>query len=66
MRNKELEDVIYNYIKDNEDDAIDSVDIVHSFPKYPAEFVLLAINYLRTNKRIKRVEIGIHYKYIIL
>ena len=66
MRNKELELLIYNYIKEHESDAIDIVDLVCAFPSKGGDKLLDTINTLRTNKYIDRVAIGIYYYYKIL
>ena len=66
MRNKELELLIYNYIKDHESDHIDIVDLVCVFSSKNKDKILDTINTLRINKYIDRISIGIYYYYKIL
>jgi hypothetical protein len=67
MRNNMLEDALYNYIKEHqEDNNIDSVDILHAFPKCRPDSIAASLTVLRIQKRIERVNLGIHYKYITL
>ena len=67
MRNKELEEKVYNYIKEHEKDNVDIVDIVCAIPNYGGERILNTINDLRINKFIDRVDIvSTYYKYVIL
>lgn len=65
MRNKLLEDLIYEYIKNHERDHVDTVDLVSHFKNHSPEEILTALKHLRVNKCISRVSIGIHYKFII-
>jgi hypothetical protein len=66
MRNKDLEEKIYLYIKEHEGDNIDSTDIINRFTHYNNDVLLRSINHLRVNKRIERISIGIYYKFTTL
>ena len=66
MINKEIELLIYNYIKDHESDHIDIVDLLCVFSSKNKDKILDTINTLRINKYIDRISIGIYYYYKIL
>lgn len=66
MRDKVLEESIYLYIKEHENDNIDTVDITTKFQQYNPDKLMISINHLRVNKKIQRESIGLHYKYTIL
>ena len=63
MRNKELELLLYNYIKEHENNHIDIVDLISAFPSKGANRILTTLNTLRINKYIERVNIGMYYYY---
>ena len=67
IRNKKLEERIYNYIKNNGNNYVDSVDIVHRFnSEFMSDSILDAIGHLRINGFIDRISAGIHYYYVTL
>ena len=67
MRDKELEEKVYNYIKEHEEDNVDIVDVVCAISDYGGIKILDTISDLRVNKFIDRVDIvGNYYKYVIL
>ena len=67
LRNKELELLIYNYIKEHENDHIDIVDLACAFPSNGGEKLLNTISSLRVNGYIEKVNASsIYYYYIII
>lgn len=63
MRDISLEIEIFNYILNHESDNIDMLDLIVLFPKVDHNLLMDALIHLRTDKKIYRVNIGIHYKY---
>lgn len=63
MRNLDLERTLYAYIKANETENLDIIDINTAFPKYGIERIMQSLNDLRTVKLLYRVSIGSYYKY---
>ena len=67
MRDKELEEKVYNYIKEHEQDNVDMVDIICAISNYGGIKLLDTIGDLRVNNFIDRVNLtAIYYKYVIL
>jgi hypothetical protein len=67
MRNLELEKTLYTYIKENETEHIDFVNIINAFPKYSYITLMQSLVDLRIHHKIERIQLfGGYHKYMAL
>lgn len=69
MRDKEFEQKIYQYIEENEQECVNSVDIgcaILPYKNKDMEDVLNSIAYMENDVKIARIPNGIRYVYVIV
>jgi hypothetical protein len=63
MRNLKLEANVLDFIEKNEEDKVDTENIIKEFKKTEALLLYDALVSLRKNKKIERVTVGNYYYY---
>ena len=63
MRNLKIESAVLDFIEKNEEDKVDTENIIREFKKTEALLLYDALVSLRKNKKIERISVGNYFYY---